>query len=122
MQTTLFFLQVFLGVTFYFVFASHKYIVNGQFSFAKWKIENLALFLWSLIVCIILGAISLLDPTGITAAFKFVGISFGELEGKFNLSGVILGMLVAGATNRFTKPVKKQEDTPKKEGENEQGG
>lgn len=115
MQHIILFLQIILGLVFFWAFEAHKYIINGSFRFSKWKSENLAKFVWTLIVCVFVMAIMIVDPASIGFVFKSMGIDLqSELgNGEFSLSGVVIGILISYVTQRLLKKkkVKVVEDT-----------
>jgi len=115
MQHIILFLQIILGLVFFWAFEAHKYIINGSFRFSKWKSENLAKFVWTLIVCVFVMAIMIVDPASIGFVFKSMGIDLqSELgNGEFSLSGVVIGILISYVTQRLLKKKKDKavEDT-----------
>jgi hypothetical protein len=101
-------LQVYLGLVFFWVYEAHKYIISGAFDFAKWKIENMAIFIWTATLCAFLSTILYIEPGNVGYVLKLMGLNLAEqLEGgTFTLSGVLLGILVGYATRRLIKAKK----------------
>jgi len=98
-------LQTYLGNLIFWVFEAHKYIIKG-FDWAKWKEENLAMFVWGLTICLLIALSAFIDPNNATYFLGFVGLDVTKALGDFTMTGVILGLLIGYVTKRLIKKKK----------------
>lgn len=99
--------SLYVGLLFFWAFESHKYILKGKFDFKLWREQNLAMFIWSFVMCSLCIFVLYLGGEDATRfVFKFMGINM-DIAQEFNGSGIMMGIIVGYATRRLTKPIKR---------------
>ena len=100
--------QVALGLCLYFVYKARNYIINGAWKWHKWKDENMAVSIYSLILALLITVTLSISPDAVEL-FKFIGLNVptGDIDG--NMSFLMLGAGLAAITRGVNQTEIKKE-------------
>ena len=97
------FLQLLIGLVFYFVVDAGQYLKPKTFSFQKWKNENLMTFVWGASIILLMFLVTIVGGEDVlNRVTSLVGISIEDVENHQD-NAIILGVMIGFFIKKASK-------------------